>query len=76
MKRFSHIVVIAALAIGAQAAWSNEEATADTVDVAALGATSVEQSGAIQSPKAESMLEKLGYVGHDGFPSRGGPIDD
>ena len=76
MKRISHIAVLAALAFGAQTAWSSDNTTSERLVVAAIGGSYAEQTGAVQSAKAESMLEKLGYVANDGFPSRGGPIDN
>jgi hypothetical protein len=78
MKSISHLVVLASLAFSAQAAWSSGEGDTETLNVAAVGSY-VSQGGApelTKAQKAESVLEALGFVGHDGFPSRGGPIDD
>jgi hypothetical protein len=90
MKRISHLVVVTALAFSAQAAWSDEsietaaaegstESAETYLNVAALGSSAERQADVAAAPKArksESMLEKLGLAGHDGFPARGGPIDD
>ena len=77
MKRISHLVVVAALAFGAQAAWSDDEVNTESLTVAAIdsyGESTLAPESA-KAKKSESMLDALGLGGH-GSPSRGGPIDD
>ncbi len=88
MKRITHLAVMAALAFSAQAAWSEEQATqapaaatesAETyLNVAQVAGSGQPQEVARRAPAGmgRNMLEELGLSSGDGFPSRGGPIDD
>lgn len=90
MKRIAHFVVVTVLAFSAQAAWSDEAveqaATGSSTErleaylsVAAIDSVAERKtysSGAFMSRRPEGLVETLGLAGHDGFPSRGGPIDN
>jgi hypothetical protein len=86
MKSIAHVVFATALAVSAQAARSDEaaeggvrmESSEPYVNVAAVGTWAERRDDVLVAPSArrESLPEKLGLVGRDGFPSRGGPIDD
>jgi hypothetical protein len=86
MKSIAHVVLVTALAFSAQAAWSDEaaeggvrmESSEPYLNVAAIGSSAERRAEESAAPSArpESLQEKLGLVGHDGFPARGGPIDD
>ena len=88
-KRITNMLFVGALACAAQSAWSEswtDRAAADeavenseaTVAVAAMGSPAVREEpyAAPKAQKRESMLQTLGLSPGDGFPSRGGPIDD
>jgi hypothetical protein len=89
MKRIVQLAVLTALACGAQAAWS-EEASIETPVAATESAESYLNLAQVASPvegqepvrqapparKARNMLKELGLLGDDGFPQKGGPIDN
>ncbi|HEV7394223.1 MAG TPA: hypothetical protein VGO08_21465 [Burkholderiales bacterium] len=54
------------------------ESSEPYLNVAAIGSSAERRAEESAAPSArpESLQEKLGLVGHDGFPARGGPIDD
>jgi hypothetical protein len=86
MKGIARVVLVTALAFSAQAAWSDEaaegavkmESSEAYVNVAAIGSPAETRADVSAAPSArpESLQEKLGLVAHDGFPARGGPIDN
>lgn len=88
MKRITHLVFVSALVFGAHSAWS-QEVTEDATPVAAesagtamsaadVGAYGPRESATmeIRAQKRNDLLETLGLSSGDGFPARGGPIDD
>jgi hypothetical protein len=89
MKRIAQLAVVAALACGAQAAWSDEASSqapvaatesAETYLNVAQMAGSAERNEAPQAQAAQAkprnMLIELGLSPGDGFPQKGGPIDE
>jgi hypothetical protein len=89
MKRITHLVFLSALVFGAHSAWSQEvteEATSQAAAVSAETSMSVAGAGGympresaameMKAPKGDGLLELLGLSSRDGFPSKGGPIDD
>ena len=90
MKRIPQLAVLGALAFGAQAAWSQEgsteatvaanEASQSNVSVAQAAAPAEQRYEATAQAKprggARDMLRELGLRGDDGFPQKGGPIDE
>jgi hypothetical protein len=54
------------------------ESSEPYVNVAAIGSSAETRGDVSAAPSArpEGLQEKLGLVGHDGFPARGGPIDN
>ena len=89
MKSIARVIVVTALAFSAQAAWSDEaaqrtgaavkmESSEPYANVAAIGSSAERRADVVAAPAArpEGLQEKLGLVRRDGFPSKGGPIDD
>ena len=89
MKRIAHLAAIAVLACGVQVA-SAEETSLDATQATNESAETYLNVAQVASPrdrseaprevaspsKSRNMLRDLGLIGEDGFPSRGGPIDD
>jgi hypothetical protein len=89
MKRIAQLAVFAALALGAQAALSEEaiqaapeavtESTDASVTIAEVSDVMRDEAAA-PAARAErrdrNMLKDLGLLMDDGFPQKGGPIDD
>lgn len=77
MKRTLKMAALAALAFGAQAAWSEDQASGQ-ITVAQATASEARQMavGEAQPARKPSMLEQLGLAGVGPFPSQGGPIDE
>jgi hypothetical protein len=84
MKSIVKLAAVAALALGAQSAWSQSEQQipqgSESVDVVAQASSS---SGPRQEPVAREMqprrlstFEATGLAGDGPFPSKGGPYDD
>jgi hypothetical protein len=90
MKRIAQLAVLGALACGAQAVWSQEasidatvaasESSQSNVSVAQAAAPAEQRYEATAPAKsrggARDMLRELGLRGDDGFPQKGGPIDE
>ena len=89
MKRMVQLVVLAALACGAEMAGAQEGAEPQVLEAASQSAESypsvarvgqsAERHAAPEARpirKVESLFESSGLAGHGPFPSRGGPIDD
>ena len=90
MKRIAHLAVIATLALGTQSVMAEEEATiqapepvaesAETyLNVAQVAPVMHNEAAAPQARsnrKERNILKDLGLLMEDGFPQKGGPIDD
>ena len=79
MKRIAQLAVLAVLACGAQAASAQDvnDGARLTVAQAAAPAERYEAARSAQPlSSGRDMLIELGFSSGDGFPSRGGPLDD
>ena len=85
MKSIVKLAAVAALAFGAQAAWSQQseqqipQGNLESVDVVAQASTSGRRQEPVAreaQPRRLSTFEATGLAGDGPFPSRGGPSDD
>jgi hypothetical protein len=90
MKRIAQLAIFAALALGAQAALSEEDAiqaapeavtesTDASLNVAEVSDVMREEAAAPAARagrRDRNILKDLGLLMEDGFPQKGGPIDD
>jgi len=81
MKRIAQLAAIAILAGGVQVAYAQQtqadEPAEAEVNVAQAATGRYEASTAVEvQAQPRNMLHELGLGGADGFPTRGGPIDD
>lgn len=79
MNRIAHLAVVVALAAGAQSVSAQEINEGSAVTVAEVSAPSERSESARSSQylsSGRSMLIELGFSPGDGFPQRGGPLDD
>ena len=79
MKRIAYLGVLAVLACGAQAASAQDINDGAALNVAQVaGPTERYEAARAAQPlsSGRNMLIELGLSSGDGFPSRGGPLDD
>ena len=78
MKRIVHLAAFAVLAVGAQLA-SAQEISDAPLNVAQVAAPAERYEATRQAPPlrpGRDLLIELGLSSGDGFPTRGGPLDD
>lgn len=86
MKTTKHLLFVAALACGAQAAWAEQSsesvqtrtASAESYSGSGVGAIGARDHARVAHPAnlMQDYLQEMGFTTAAPFPSRGGEIDD